>query len=186
MTSDPPSRLLIEPLDPARHDRVRFSSGVDQVDSYFRKTAKKLAKAGNTRVFVMKDPDGDVVGFYTLNAHAIDYRELPPSFARLRPAHGSIPAAFLSMIAVDRRFRRQGYGGDLLVDALFRVLAISEELGIAVVVLDVLDDGDDQAVARRAALYAGYGFTPFPSQPLRIFLPVATIRKLREEIDRES
>ncbi|MEW5423693.1 GNAT family N-acetyltransferase [Amorphus sp. 3PC139-8] len=185
MTQASRAQVVIETLDPARHDRSRFSSGVAQVDNYFRKTANKLATAGNTRVFVMAGPDGRVVGFYALNAHAIDYQELPPKFARNRPSHGSIPAAFLSMIGVDQRFQGQGYGGDLLIDALFRVLAISEDLGIAVLVLDILDDGDDQAVARRTSLYAGYGFTPLPSQRHRMFLSVATIRKLKETVDRD-
>jgi hypothetical protein len=33
-------------------------------------------------------------------------------------------------------------------------------------------------VARRQRLYAGFGFQPLPSQPLRMFLPMGTIAKL--------
>jgi len=42
--------VIVELLDPERHDRDRFFCGVDPVDNYFRKTASKLAKAGNARV----------------------------------------------------------------------------------------------------------------------------------------
>ncbi|MGY4750080.1 GNAT family N-acetyltransferase [Pannonibacter sp. Q-1] len=126
----------------------------------------------------MTAPDGAVTGFYALNAHAIDYRDLPAKYARTRPAHGSIPAAFLSMIGVDQRYAGQGYGGDLLVDALLRVARAAEHLGIAVVVLDVLDDGNPHLVERRMRLYAGYGFQVLPSNPLRMFLPVGTIRQM--------
>ncbi|WP_457167077.1 GNAT family N-acetyltransferase [Pannonibacter sp. Q-1] len=119
-----------------------------------------------------------MTGFYALNAHAIDYRDLPAKYARTRPAHGSIPAAFLSMIGVDQRYAGQGYGGDLLVDALLRVARAAEHLGIAVVVLDVLDDGNPHLVERRMRLYAGYGFQVLPSNPLRMFLPVGTIRQM--------
>lgn len=126
----------------------------------------------------MVGPGGNPIGFYAVNAHAIDYADLPIRYARDRPAHGSIPAAYISMIGVDRRFQGQGYGGDLLADCLLRLARASDALGIAMVLLDVLDCGDPDQVARRRALYTGYGFQPLPSQPLRLFLPMATIRAL--------
>lgn len=46
--------------------------------------------------------------------------------------------------------------------------------------LDVLDDGDERRVARRKSLYEGYGFAPLPSNPLRLFLPLAAVRYLIE------
>lgn len=169
----------IEPLDPSRHDREGFSCGIDQVDNFLRRTANKLASADNLRVFVMAADDGAVIGFYAINAHAIDYHDLPPRYARTRPGHGSIPAAYISMIGVDIRFAGKGYGGDLLIDALERVAVASQNLGIAVIVLDVLDDGNPALVARRKKLYESYGFQPLPSNPLRLFLPISTVRKLR-------
>jgi len=99
---------IIEPLDPAKHDRAAFSCGTAQVDNFFRRTANKLAKADNVRTFVMVSPEGELIGFYATNAHAIDYTELPNRFARDRPSHGSIPAAYISMIGVDSRFQGRG------------------------------------------------------------------------------
>ena len=170
--------FAIEPLDPARHDRAAFSCGLGQVDNLLRRTANKLTKAGNVRTFVMVGGAGELIGFYAVNAHAIDYSELPEQFARTRPAHGSIPAAYIAMIGVDTRFQGRGYGGDLLVDCLMRLAGAAEALGIAVVMLDVLDCGDPEQVARRLALYTSYGFAPLPSNGLRLFLPMATVRML--------
>lgn len=170
--------IVIEPLDPSKHDRTGFSCGIEQVDNFFRRTANKLAKAGNVRTFVMVNPEGALIGFYAINAHAIDYTELPERFARTRPTHGSIPAAYISMIGVDSRFQGRGYGGDLLVDCLARLAGAAKALGIAVVMLDVLDCGDPEKVAKRLALYTSYGFEPLPSNGLRLFLPIATVRTL--------
>lgn len=172
--------VVIEPLDPARHDRAAFSCGIAQVDNFFRRTANKLTKAGNIRTFVMLGPAGELIGFYAANAHAIDYAELPERFARSRPAHGSIPAAYISMIGVDSRFQGQGYGGDLLVDCLKRLAGAADALGIAVVMLDVLDCGDPDKVAKRLALYTSYGFEPLASHGLRLFLPIATVRAIMQ------
>lgn len=173
-----PGPFVIEPFDPEKHDRATFSCGIEQVDNYFRKTANKLAKADNVRLYVMVAPDGGVIGFYTINAHAVHYEAMPPKYARTRPSHGTIPAAYISMIGRDRRFRGAGYGSDLLVDALKRIASAAEQVGIAVVMMDVLDCGDPERVARRKALYAGFGFLPLASNPLRLYLPVATVRRL--------
>lgn len=181
MTDAPDDCYVIEPLDPERHDRTAFSCGVESIDNFFRKTTGKLARADNARVHVMTAPDGTVIGFHAMNAHAVDYRDLPPRFARTRPAHGSIPAAFLSMLAVDRRHAGKGHGGELLADALLRIAQASDRIGISVVILDVLDDGDGDAMERRRTFYSDHGFQPLASNPLRLFLPVATIRALLAE-----
>ena len=177
--SDPSEAFTrIEPFDPDRHDRAAFACGVETVDNFLKKTANKLARADNLRLYAMTDADGALVGFYALNAHAIDYAELPAKFARTRPGHGSIPAAYISMIGVDARYQGRGFGGDLLADALTRIALAADAIGIAVAILDVLDDGGAETVARRKALYEGYGFQPLPSRPLRLFMPLATVREL--------
>jgi GNAT superfamily N-acetyltransferase len=179
VTTSEAAPYIIEPLDPARHDRAAFSCGVEQVDNFFRKTAGKLAKADNLRVFVMVSPEDRLIGFYALNAHAVDYADLPGKYARTRPGHGQIPAAYISMIGVDLQFAGKGFGGDLLVDALTRISRAADDLGIAVVMLDVLDCGDPARVDKRVQLYTSYGFAPLPSKPLRLFLPIATVRELQ-------
>ena len=171
----------IEPFDPQRHDSTGFSCGVEAVDNYFKKTAGKLVSAGNVRLFVMVNPDGNLIGFYAINAHAVDYRDLPSRFARSRPGHGSIPAAFVAMIGRDQRYSGQGFGSDLLVDALRRITQAADVIGLAVVLLDVLDCGDPERTARRQSLYQSYGFQPLPSNPTRLYLPLATVRNLMAE-----
>lgn len=176
-----PRRTTIEPLDPDKHDRVAFSCGVEQVDNYFKNTANKLAKAGNVSVRVMVDNDnGRVIGFYSTNAHAIDYQDLPRKYARTRPGHGTIPAAYISMMGVHEDCSGQGYGGILLADAMKRIARAADQLGVAVILLDVLDCGDPEQLARRKAFYEGFKFQPLPSQPLRLFMPVATVKQLMD------
>jgi len=80
------------------------------------------------------------------------------------------------MIGRDQQFRGCSYGSDLLVDALARIAQASKALGIAVVMLDVLDCGDAERVQRRKALYEGFGFMALPSNPLRLYLPIAAVQ----------
>lgn len=181
MTSDEVApKLIIETLDPSKHDRAAFSCGVSQVDNFIKKTANKLTKADNLRVWVMTEDEKSIIGFYAINAHSIDYQDLPEKYARNRPGHGSIPAAYISMIGRDERYKGGGYGGILLADCLKRIAAVADQIGTAVVVLDVLDCGDAERTKRRMDLYSSYGFQPFPSNPRRMFLPIATIKELVE------
>ncbi|EAV43544.1 putative histone acetyltransferase-related protein [Stappia aggregata IAM 12614] len=127
---------------------------------------------------VLLGADDQLLGFYAVNAHSVDYAELPKKYARTRPSHSSIPAAFISMIGVDQRFQGNGLGGILLVDALKKLARASETLGIAVVLMDVLDCGNEEATKRRLALYTGYGFSKLENAPLRLFLPIQDARAL--------
>lgn len=163
------------PFDPDTHDRTAFSCGVEQVDNFFKKTANKLTKANNLRLYVKCSDDGKVQGFYAINAHAVHYTELPKRYARTRPGHGNIPASYISMIGRDESCRGQGIGDLLLVDALKRIVSVAATIGVAVIMLDVLDCGDPAAVEFRKATYAKHGFQSLPSNDLRMFLPVATI-----------
>ena len=174
--------VVIEALDKSRHHRAAFSSGVDQVDNFLQRTASRLMDGGTIRVFVMTDPARDpskILGFYSLNAHSVDCSDLPNRYKRMANADGSISAAFIGMIGVDQQFQGQGIGRRLLVDALNRAFAASLRIGTAVVLLDILDCGDSQAVERRLRLYTGFGFQSLPSNPLRMFLPMATVAKLQ-------
>lgn len=82
------------------------------------------------------------------------------------------------MVGRDERFTGGGYGGILLADCLQRIVRIAEQIGTAVIVLDVLECGDPGKTQQCKDLYIGYGFQPFPSMPMQMFLPVATIKDL--------
>ena len=171
------ARFRIEPFDPKGHDRAAFSCGVDQIDNFLKRTAKKHQKGDFTRVWVAVRPtEPRVIGYFAINAHAIETGDLPEALRKRAPRHGRVGAAYLSMIAVDVAARGQGLGRILLADALGRVVGVSGDIGIFAVVLDVLDDGDASAMEKRRKFYQAFGFVPFPSQPLRMFLPVQTIR----------
>jgi hypothetical protein len=50
-----------------------FPAASNRSTIFFRRTANKLAKSGNVRAFVMFGSAGEPIGFYALNAHAVDY-----------------------------------------------------------------------------------------------------------------
>jgi hypothetical protein len=64
----------------------------------------------------------------------------------------------------------QRLGEELLIDALERTLSLRDTIGVFAVVVDALSEA-------AAGFYARFGFTGFPSEPLRLFLPIATSRR---------
>lgn len=167
-----PLRVAIVPLDAATHRRADFRCGNAPIDTFLKRAARKRRQGDFTRVWVAVTPgDANILGYYAINAHAVEGNDVPQA----------VPAAYLSMLGVDLSVRGRGLGRVLLADALKRIALIPEPLGIAAVVLDSLDDGDRAAVAKRRAFYESLGFTAFPSQPMRLFLPTGTVRERRRE-----
>ena len=178
------NEVVIEPLDVNRHDRAAFLSGIEQVDNFLKKTAGKLMKGGTAKVFVATDPNGnpgEILGFYSINAHSVDYGELHNRYRRYALPEGRFPAAFIGMMGVTSSAQGQGLGSLLLTDALKGAYIASHRVGTTVVLLDVLDCGNPADVARRQTLYEGFGFQCLPSHPLRMFLPIATIAQMYKE-----
>ena len=180
MTSDPATEapVKIEPFDPEFHDRAAFSCGARRIDNFLKLTAKMHQRADFTRVWVAVDGrTPTVLGYYAINSHAIDAGQLPENIRKKSPSHGRVGAAYISAFGVDSAVQGRGIGTFLISDALKRIARISEEMGIWAVVLDVLDDGDTEKIRKRHAFYRDFGFIDFASPPLRMYLPVATIRR---------
>ena len=172
-----PQRISIEPLDPRRHDRIAFSCGTIRLDNFLKHTARKHQAGSFSRVWVATDAGkAEILGYYGLNAHALEGDDLPAALTRNAPRSGGIPAVYLSMIAVDRRRQGQGFGRILLADALNRAAVVADQIGLKAVVLDVIDDGGPEIVERRRAFYASMGFRSLPSRPSRMLIGIHTVR----------
>ena len=160
--------IRVEPLA-SSHDRSKFESGVDPLDRYFRTQAGQDARKNMAAPFVLLLPDGTIAGYYTLSATSIQLGELPAPTVRKLPRYPLVPATLLGRLAVDQSYRGRGYGRFLLADALFR--AVRSEIASFAVVVDAKDEA-----ARR--FYERESFLPFPDQPMKLFRPMADIRRL--------
>jgi GNAT superfamily N-acetyltransferase len=166
------ARYRIEPLDTI-HGRANFASGSADLDRYFRQQAGQDQRRHVAAVFVAVDMQlAEVVaGFYTLSATSVEVTALPPKVAARLPRYPLLPAILLGRLARDERWRGQGLGELLLTDALRRSLRLSTQLGLAFVVVDAKDD----AVG---SFYERYGFSSFPDQSRRLFIPLDRIATL--------
>lgn len=163
---------LIEPLA-KRHDRDGFSCGKAPLDNYIKRQARQDASRHVAAPFVAVAKPGDraIYGYYTLSAYGVDPGELPEATARKLPRYPLLPATLLGRLAVDRRYRGQGLGEYLLMDALARALAQCHHIAAVAMIVDAKDDGAFR-------FYRHFDFIPFPGRRDRLFLPMRTIADL--------
>ena len=165
---EPP--LTVEPLG-QHHDRASFSCGEPSLDRYIRRQASQDARRRVARVFVAHaHPSERIAGYYTLTAAGFEKDGLPAEAAGRLP-HYPVPAAVIGRLAVDLRSQGSGLGEVLLLDAIHRIVRTGDTIGVYAVVADALHE-------RAGAFYERYGFLPFPSQPLRLYLPLRTFEQL--------
>lgn len=179
------SPIEIRAFDPSRHDRDGFDCGVRRLNNFLLRSARKQQAGDLVRVYVATRPGEDrVLGYHAVNAYSLCADDLGGLKPRATPPHNMLPAIYLSMIAVDRRSQGRGIGSILLDHAKQKALSVAEKIGAFAMVLDVIDD--DGAAKTRAAWYAKHGFQPFPGAPLKMFLPVATIRRTYDMLNADA
>ncbi len=165
----PPWRIAA--LDSAAHDRATFACGAPDLDRYIREHASQDVKRDVARVFVALEGEAAIVrGYYSLSAASFQRDALPAEQAKRLPRY-PVPAALLGRLAVDERMKGKGLGAFLLMDALNRLLLATQTLAVHALVVDAKDEA-------AAAFYRKYGFIAFPDEARRLFLPMATVRKL--------
>lgn len=165
--------ITFRPLD-SSDDRAAFSCEEPALTDWFRTRAGQEQKRNIAQVFVARDDELGVVGYYSLSAFSIETRDLPAELGHKLPRYDTIPAVLIGRLARDSRVKGRGVGELLIAAALRQIVDTSERLGIYAIVVDAKHE-------KAAAFYREYGFQPFPTRPLRLFMPIATARKALEQ-----
>ncbi|MFM2477725.1 GNAT family N-acetyltransferase [Celerinatantimonas sp. MCCC 1A17872] len=155
-------------LDKAKHDRNRFNCGINALNNYLKVMASQQAKKDNTRTFVLEDEtdNSKVIGFYTLTMTPIDLKALPSKLQKKH--HSSTSGGLIARLAVDERYKGQGFGEWLLIDALRKLLTASDTVAFPVVIVDAKDGA--------LHFYEKYGFTAFQHAENKLFITIADVR----------
>jgi predicted GNAT family N-acyltransferase len=153
-----------------KHNRTKFDCGNEELNQYLRKYAKQNDQKGISKTYVATKPPSSptIDGYYTISTSTITFTSLPEDIARKLPNY-PIPAILIGRLAVDLNCQGEGLGEELLVNALNRIVQISEEVGIYAVRVDAIDE-------RAKQFYLKYEFISFVDQPLSLFLALKTIR----------
>lgn len=157
---------IIVPLNNA-HDRKAFDCGEPSLNEFLKRYARQNDEKGLGRTFVAVPPGtARVYGYYTLASGAVKSETMPEKLPRY-----PTPVALLGRLAVDESTKGQGLGKILLLDALRRVLLLTDQLGIFAVEVHAI-------TPEAKSFYLKYGFTPLLDDEMHLYLTLKDIRRL--------
>jgi GNAT superfamily N-acetyltransferase len=140
---------------------------VPSLNQWLTSQARRAQAADTARTYVWANQEGDVVAYYPIAPTQL-FRAEPSS--GLAGGYTVVPAYLLARLALDRSLHGQGYGADLLVDALTTIIHAADTGAGRLIVVDAIDD-------RAAAFYRCHDFIPVAGTPNRLVMKVTTARK---------
>jgi GNAT superfamily N-acetyltransferase len=151
------------------HDRSSFDCGVPPLNEYLRRYARQNHESGGAKTFVAVAPETtSVLGYYTISPGAIAFAKAPPMITK-KLGRYEVPVFRLGRLAVSLSVQGRGLGGDLLFAAGERAIAVAQEVGGVALAIDAKDE-------RAAAWYERFGALRLLDDPLKLVLPLDTIR----------
>ena len=162
---------LTVPLD-TKHKKSEFTCGNTYLDNYIQKQAKQDVKRKLSACFVMSnEEDNEIRGFYTLSNAGIPREVIPEEIKKKLPrAYESLPVTLLGRLAISEKYKGQGLGKLLLIDALKRSFEVSKVIGSMAVIVDPID-------GNAIKFYDRFGFISLPDSE-KMFLSMKTIEEL--------
>jgi hypothetical protein len=152
-------------LEPS-HDLSQFDCGQPSLNEWLQKHAS-TSEGRTARTYVVCEDKVTVIGYYCISTGSIARGALPGKLKRVQGLPNEIPVAILGRLARDVRYRGAKLGADLLRDAISRIVAASETIGIRCILVHALDD-------KSSAFYKDFQFVETPIGSRTLFLPIET------------
>ncbi|MEX1129733.1 MAG: GNAT family N-acetyltransferase [Vicinamibacterales bacterium] len=151
------------------HDRASFDCGVSALNEYLQRYARQNHESGGAKTFVAVSvaTSPTILGYYTMSPGAIAFADVPAAVTK-RLGRYEVPVFRLGRLAVAVLMQGKGLGGELLLAAGARALAVAEQVGGVALAIDAKDD-------RAAAWYERFGALRLLDDPLKLVLPLDTI-----------
>ena len=151
------------------HDRKGFDCGSAKLNEYLDRHARQNHESGGAKTFVAVSPaePARVLGFYSISPGGLAFARLPAKLSKKLGRH-DVPVFRLGRLAIDRSMQGQGLGGDLLLAAGERALAVAAEVGGVALAIDAKDE-------KAARWYERFGALALLDDPLKLILPLGII-----------
>lgn len=175
------TKFLFEKLDSQKHDRNNFDCGDQTLNIFLKLYASQQQKQGFCTTYVcvdQADPNNPktILGYYTMSANSIEASNAG-YFAKKKLPYKNIPTIKIGRLARDIHKSPKGFGKVLLATALNQCLNYAtNHLGIWAVEVDLINE-------KVKPFYEKFGFHEIPDFPLRLLLPIATIKTAQLSVE---
>jgi hypothetical protein len=157
-----------EPIQ-RRHDRKDFDCGSPDLNAYLERYARQNHESGGAKTFVAVSPvePTRVLGYYSISPGSIEFARVPAELTQ-KLGRYEVPVFRLGRLAVSRSIQGRGLGGDLLLAAGGRSLAVATEVGGVAMAIDAKDE-------KAAGWYERFGALRLLDDRLKLVLPLRLI-----------
>lgn len=160
----------VEELGPD-HRVDEFDCGSDAQTVWLREHALQSQASRMSKVYVVKRlADDRVVGYHALSTGAVLHTDAPTRVAK-GTGRFPIPVIVLTRLGVDLSEQSQGLGRALVKDALTRVNAAADIIGVRALLIHAEDEQARDFYGQIAK------FDPSPSDPLHLLLLLKDLRR---------
>jgi GNAT superfamily N-acetyltransferase len=151
------------------HDRKDFDCGSPELNAYLERYARQNHESGGAKTFVAVSPiePTRVLGYYSISPGSIEFARVPAELTQ-KLGRYEVPVFRLGRLAVSRSVQGRGLGGDLLLAAGSRSLAVAAEVGGVALAIDAKD-------AKAARWYERFGAVRLLDDQLKLVLPLRLI-----------
>lgn len=145
---------------PSKAQRNNFDCGEPTLDRWLATQAgQSMASRDAVTYLLVDDEDALIAGYYCVSAGEVSRDGAPLHLAKGAP--NPIPVVRMGRFAIDRRYQGQGWGADLLREALLAAASAGQLIGARAMLVDAISDG-----ARR--FYERYGFHASPIHSMQL------------------
>jgi GNAT superfamily N-acetyltransferase len=149
----------------AEHDLSAFDCGEAALNDWLKQRALRN-ESRFSRTYAVCEDDR-VIAYFCISAGAVERAAAHGTIRRNAP--DTIPVSVIGRLAVNHSHAGQGLGADLLSDALRRIAAASQSIGIGAVLVHAKDDAAKRFYMRCAE------FIEYPADSRTLFLPIETV-----------
>lgn len=154
-------------LNPSKELRQRFDCGEPALDRWLATQAGQSMASRDAVTHLLMDDEADlIVGYYCLSAGEVRRDAAPAGVAKRAPDPS--PVIRMGRFAIDRRYQGQGWGADLLREALLAAVSAMKVVAGRALLVDAINDNAKH-------FYEKYGFEPSPIHPMQLLRDLRTV-----------
>lgn len=153
----------------SKHIITEFDCGSEPLNRFLKAFALNNQASGSATTNLALVDDA-VVGYYSLSVGSIIFDDAPERLKKGLAPH-PVPIMLVGRLGVDKDQSGKGLGKGLLVDALRRTVQVADIASLRAVLVHAKDEPAQ-------AFYEHFGFTPFPTKPLTLYVLLKDVRKM--------
>ncbi len=156
-------------VEPSKEQRNEFDCGEPSLDRWLATQARQSMESRDAVTYLLLDHASDterIAGYFCLSSGEATKDSVPDTTAKRAPDR--IPAVRMGRFAIDRSYQRQGWGADLLREALLKAVTGGTLIAARVMLVDAISED-------AFAFYVRFGFRASPIHPMQVLYDLRTV-----------